>query len=185
MRTRGVTFILSVLLTAVLLAGCSGGEAITGENLEDYLPELLEQEVFFEGVYRGGGLPTTPNAPYEPDENYQCFVAVTDENYPTAEALKAATEEVFTAEYAQENFYLWAFEGDTPRYKDVDGQLCMDIGQGGGLDKQWDPESFAVISEDDTAIDITVEYLNYGSVRTAALTLVKTEDGLRIDAMEG
>ena len=136
MRTRGVTFILSVLLTAVLLAGCSGGEAITGENLEDYLPELLEQEVF-------------------------------------------------TAEYAQENFYLWAFEGDTPRYKDVDGQLCMDIGQGGGLDKQWDPESFAVISEDDTAIDITVEYLNYGSVRTAALTLVKTEDGLRIDAMEG
>ena len=196
MRTRGVTFILSVLLTAVLLAGCSGGEAITGENLEDYLPELLEQEVFFEGVYRGGGLPTTPNAPYEPDENYQCFVAVTDENYqcfvpvtdenyPSAAALKKATERVFTAEYAQENFYLWAFEGDTPRYKDVDGQLCMDIGQGGGLDKQWDPESFAVISEDDTAIDITVEYLNYGSVRTAALTLVKTEDGLRIDAMEG
>lgn len=175
----------AALLAASLLSGCAGNGGAAEEDLAKSLPALLEQEVFFENVYRGGGLPTTPNAPYEPDENYQCFVPVTDENYPTVEALKAATEQVFTAEYAQENFYLWAFEGDAPRYKDVDGRLCMDIGQGGGLDKQWDTDSWEVLSEDGETVEITAEYLNYGSVRTAELTLVKTEEGLRIGAMAG
>ena len=184
MKQKTVLLILAGLLTALLLSGC-GTEAKEEENLSDVLPTLLEQEVFFEGVYRGAGLPTTPNAPYVPDENYQCFVPVTDENYPTVEALKDATEQVFTEEYAQENFYVWGFDEDMPRYRDVDGQLCMDIGQGGGLDKQWDPESFEVVSEDEETIVITVDYLNYDSIRTAELTLVKTEDGLRIDGMAG
>ena len=182
MRKR-LALILAVVLAAALLAGCGGKD--DGENIEDVLPGLLEQEVFFENIYWGGGLPTTPNAPYEPDENYQCFVPVTDENYPSAAALKKATERVFTAEYAQENFYAWGFEGDAPRYKDVDGKLCMDIGQGGGLDKTWDTDSWEIVSEDEETVVVTAEYLNYGSVRTATLTLRKTEEGLRIDAMEG
>ena len=182
MGKRALALLTAVLLAAALLSGCGGKGAV---DLEEQVPALLEQEVLFEGIYRGGGLPTTPNAPYEPDEHYQCFVPVTDENYPTVEALKAATEEVFTAEYAQENFYLWAFEGDTPRYKDVDGQLCMDIGQGGGLDKTWDTASWEVLSEDEETVEITADYLNYGSVRTAQLTLTKTEAGLRIASMAG
>lgn len=183
MGKKAVALILAAVLAAALLAGCGSKNA--GEKLEDVLPGLLEQEVFFENIYRGGGLPTTPNAPYEPDENYQCFVSVTDENYPTAEDLKAATEQVFTAEYAQENFYAWAFEGDTPRYKDVDGKLCMDIGQGGGLDKTWDTESWEIVSEDEETVVVTAEYLNYGSVRTATITLCKTDEGFRIAAMDG
>lgn len=182
MGKRGLALLTAALLAVALLAGC--GKAAE-ENLEERVPELLEQEVLFEGIYRGGGLPTVPNAPYEPDEHYQCFVPVTDENYPSVEALKAATEEVFTAEYAQENFYLWAFEGDAPRYKDMDGRLCMDIGQGGGLDKTWDTASWEILSEDEETVEITADYLNYGSVRTAELTLVKTEEGLRIGAMRG
>lgn len=185
MRKRAAMYFLPALLAFSLLTGCSSRNAVTGENLQDDLPELLEQEVFFENVYRGGGLPTVPNAPYVPDENYQCYVPVTDENYPTVAALKEATEKVFTKEYAEENFYVWGFEADSARYRDVDGQLCMDIGQGGGLDKQWDSDSCEVVSEDEDTIVVTVDYLNYDSIRTAEITLAKTEDGLRIAGMAG
>lgn len=184
MRRKTAALLLMGLLAALLLSGCSK-TSTEEETLSEVLPTLLEQEVFFEGVYRGAGLPTTPNAPYVPDDNYQCFVPVTDENYPTVEALKEATEQVFTKEYAEANFYVWGFEEDTARYRNVDGQLCMDIGQGGGLDKQWDLDSFEVVSEDEETIVITVDYLNYDSIRTAEITLAKTEDGLRISDMAG
>lgn len=184
MKQRAAIFLTALLATA-LLAGCGPKTPQQEEDPLEGLPALLEQEVFFENVYRGGGLPTVPNAPYVPDENYQCYVPVTDENYPTVAALKEATEKVFTKEYAEENFYVWGFEEEFARYRDVDGQLCMDIGQGGGLDKQWDSDSCEVVSEDEETIVVTVDYLNYDSIRTAELTLVKTEDGLRIDGMTG
>ena len=175
-----------LLLAAVLLTGCGQKEAaVTGEDLPDLLPDLLEQEVFIENVFRGGGLPTTPNAPYVPDENGQCFVEVTDPDYPTLQALKEATEKVFTQAYAQTNFYADGLDGPYARYKEVEGKLCEDIGQGGGLDRQWDSTSCQVLEETEKKIVATVDYLNYGSVRTAEITFLKTEDGLRIDAMAG
>ena len=39
--------------------------------------------------------------------------------------------------------------------------------------------------EDEETVEITADYLNYGSVRTAQLTLAKTEEGLRIASMAG
>ena len=176
----------AVLLLGVFLTGCGQEKgAVTGADLPDLLPDLLEQEVFIENVYRGGGLPTTPNAPYVPDENGQCFVEVTDTDYPTLQALKEATEQVFTEEYAKANFYADFLDGPYARYKEVDGRLCEDVGQGGGLDRQWDSTSCQVLEETEEEIVATVEYLNYGSVRTAEITFRKTEDGLRIDAIAG
>ena len=185
---KKLVFLLVIvfLVAAVSLTGCGQKKnTVTGEDLPDLLPDLLEQEVFIENVYRGGGLPTTPNAPYVPDENGQCFVEVTDPDYPTLQALKEATEQVFTAEYAQANFYADFLDGPYARYKEVDGKLCEDVGQGGGLDRQWDSTSCQVLEETEEKIVATVEYLNYGSVRTAEITFLKTEGGLRIDAMAG
>ena len=174
-----------ILAAAVLLlTGCgsrTGG--ITGENLEEYLPEILENEVKFRNIYLGGGLPTQPNAEYVPDEKGQCFVPVTDSDFPTVQALKEATEKVFTAAYAEKTFYEGAF-GEYARYRDVDGRLCEDIGQGGGLDRQWDPSSCQIVSEDDASLVITAEYMNYDAIRTAQITFSKVDGALLIDGME-
>lgn len=171
----------------LLLVGCSKqyqqSQEITGVNLEDYLTEILENEIKFENIYFGSGLPTEPNAEYIPDEKGQCFVPVTDPDFPTEQALKEATEKVFTAAYAEEAFYEGAF-GDYPRYREVDGKLCADIGLGGALDRQWDPSSYEVVSEDDETLVITVDYMNYDTVRTAQITFSKGDGALLIDGID-
>lgn len=148
-----------MLLALVLWTGCQRQETaeekpqqgIKQEEQEEEMPSdeemvkevhenigaILEKERRIEDIFMGAGLATAPNAPYEPDENGQCFVPVTDEEINTLQALRDLTEEVFTPEYAQQQFYQTAFEGSYPRYREKDGKLCIDIGVGGALDKEW------------------------------------------------
>ena len=109
---------------------------------------------------------------------------VTDEEINTLQALRDLTEEVFTPEYAQQQFYQGAFEGTYPRYREEDGKLCIDIGVGGALDKQWAPDTLDIVKGEGNRITVTVDYMNYQSLRRSQIQFVKTEEGLRIDAME-
>ena len=52
-----------MLVALILCAGCGGKTETTEEKLKQQLPELLENELKIEGIYRGGGL-TTENAAY-------------------------------------------------------------------------------------------------------------------------
>lgn len=170
-----------MLVALILCAGCGGKAETTEEKLKQQLPELLENELEIEGIYRGGGL-TTENAAYTPDENGQCFVRVTDEDYPTVAVLKEKTEQVFTPAYAEENLYSYAFSGDWPRYEDIDGALHMDVNQGGGLDREWNTAEFQILEEKEDGVLVQVEYMTYGSRYLAEMTLVPQEDGTyRID----
>ena len=150
---KKICLTLCMLLTLVLWTGCQRQEAaeekpqqgIKQEEQEGKVPsdvelvkeidanieEIMEKERRIEDIFMRAGLATAPNAPYEPDENGQCFVPVTDEEINTLQALRDLTEEVFTPEYAQQQFYQGAFEGTYPRYREEDGKLCIDIGVGG------------------------------------------------------
>lgn len=172
-----------VLIAAVSGCGDQNPAEITGETLDQHIEEILTEEKQIEDVFRGAGLPTSPNAEYIPDENNQCFVPVTDEAWDMVEELKEKTECIFTAEYAQENFYAEAFHEDYARYKEIDGKLCIDIGIGGALDKEWNLGSMEVLEETQQSITATVDYKNYDSVRTAVIVFEKTEQGLRINEM--
>ena len=195
-----------MLLTLVLWTGCQRQETaeekpqqgIKQEEQEEEMPSdeemvkevhenigaILEKERRIEDIFMGAGLATAPNAPYEPDENGQCFVPVTDEEINTLQALRDLTEEVFTPEYAQQQFYQTAFEGSYPRYREKDGKLCIDIGVGGALDKEWDPDTLDIVKGEGHRITVTGDYMNYQSLRRSQIQFVKTEEGLRIDAME-
>ncbi len=195
-----------MLLALVLWTGCQRQETaeekpqqgIKQEEQEEEMPSdeemvkevhenigaILEKERRIEDIFMGAGLATAPNAPYEPDENGQCFVPVTDEEINTLQALRDLTEEVFTPEYAQQQFYQGAFEGTYPRYREEDGKLCIDIGVGGALDKQWAPDTLDIVKGEGNRITVTVDYMNYQSLRRSQIQFVKTEEGLRIDAME-
>lgn len=195
-----------MLLALVLWTGCQRQETaeekpqqgIKQEEQEEKMPSdeemvkevhenigaILEKERRIEDIFMGAGLATAPNAPYEPDENGQCFVPVTDEEINTLQALRDLTEEVFTPEYAQQQFYKTAFEGSYPRYREEDGKLCIDIGVGGALDKEWAPDTLDIVKGEGNRITVTVDYMNYQSLRRSQIQFVKTEEGLRIDAME-
>ncbi len=205
-RMKKLWIILCMLFVFVLWTGCQRQEAAeekpqqdikqkeqeekisTGEELvrevHENIGAILEKERRIEDIFMGAGLATAPNAPYEPDENGQCFVPVTDEEVNTLQALRDLTEEVFTPEYAQQQFYQGAFEGSYPRYREEDGQLCIDIGVGGALDKEWAPDTLDIVKGEGNRITVTVDYMNYQSLRRSQIQFVKTEDGLRIDAME-
>lgn len=203
---KKICLTLCMLLTLVLWTGCKRQEAaeekpqqgIKQEEQEEKVPsdvelvkeidanieEIMEKERRIEDIFMGAGLATAPNAPYEPDENGQCFVPVTDGKINTLQALRDLTEEVFTPEYAQQQFYQGAFEGTYPRYREEDGKLCIDIGVGGALDKQWAPDTLDILKIDGNRMTVTVDYMNYQSLRRSQIQFVKTEEGLRIDAME-
>lgn len=203
---KKICLTLCMLLTLVLWTGCQRQEtveekpqqSIKQEEQEEEMPSdeemvkevhenigaILEKERRIEDIFMGTGLATAPNAPYEPDENGQCFVPVTDEEINTLQALRDLTEEVFTPEYAQQQFYQTAFEGSYPRYREKDGKLCIDIGVGGALDKQWAPDTLDILEIDGNRMTVTVDYMNYQSLRRSQIQFVKTEEGLRIDAME-
>ncbi len=53
------------------------------------------------------------------------------EKFSTVDEMKTATEEVFTQEFCEAVFYEHAFNGDTPMYKEIDGELYRDTEQGG------------------------------------------------------
>ncbi len=148
------------------------------------IASVMGNESDIENIWQGGGLPVGEGE-YVPDENYQCFVPVTDERFSDVAALKTYTERVFTPEYAQERFYVYGLDAvPGARYKDVDGKLCEDIGQGGGLSQDWNLSTIVIVDETDEGCVAEIDYINYDTTYTSVITFVKTADGLRINAME-
>lgn len=173
------------IVTLVTITACSSQSSvkINGENIGEYLPDILENEKKIENIFIGSGLPTVPNVAFKPDSKGQCFVEVNDKDFDTISKLKEQTEKVFTASYAKENFYKFAFDENYARYKEVDGKLCIDIGLGGALDREWVPSSFKFISENNTNLTITVEYMNYNSMKKAEIIFLKSDGKLLIDKL--
>lgn len=148
------------------------------------IASVMGNESDIESIWQGGGLPVGEGE-YVPDENYQCFVPVTDERFSDVASLKTYTERVFTQEYAQERFYAYGLDAvPGARYKDVDGKLCEDIGQGGGLSQDWNLSTIVIVDETDEGCVAEIDYINYDTTYTSVITFVKTAEGLRISAME-
>ena len=183
-KTKNIISLWLVAITVFSMTACinNKNEEINSKNIEKYLPQILENQIKIENIYRGIGL-LTKDAQYVADSNGQCFVEVTEKDFATMAMLKEQTEKVYTKEYAEENFYKFAFDKNYARYKEVDGKLCSDIGIGGALDRQWSPETFKVISEDDNTITISVEYMNYNSVFLANIIFLKSDGKLIIDKL--
>lgn len=173
------------LLIIIALTSCSNSSSTktNKENIDEYLPDILANEKKIENIFIGSGLPTLPDVAFEPDSKGQCFVEVTDKDFDTISKLKQQTESVFTQSYANDNFYRFSFDENYARYKEIDGKLCIDIGLGGALDREWEPSSFKVISEDDTTITITVDYMNYNSMKKAEIVFLKSNGKLLIDKL--
>lgn len=85
---------------------------------------------------------------------------------------------MFTKAYAQQRFFQYGLEGDHVRYQDVDGQLMIDIGQGGGSNLyDWNLDTLKIVEQTEDRIVVNMDYISsYGEAGNADLTLLK-EDG--------
>ena len=143
--------------------------------IKNILTEKLPVAHEIYSIFSGPGLDYDQSVEQEYDENGRCFVPVVSDKYHSTQDIRNAAEQVFTVQYAQENFYQYALEGDYSRYLDLDGVLMMDIGQGGGTNlNNWDLESMAVKSQTEDTILLNMDFISdYDEAGNADLTLVK------------
>lgn len=150
-------------------------EALDETAIKNILTEKLPvaQEIY--SIFSGPGLDYDQLAEQEHDENGRCFVPVVSDKYHSTQDIRNAAEQVFTVQYAQENFYQYALEGESCRYLDLDGVLMIDIGQGGGTNfNNWDLESMTVKSQTEDTILLNMDFISdYDEAGNADLTLVK------------
>lgn len=148
--------------------------------LEDMIPRGREITGWFSGV----GLDADQEAEPLDTANGRKFVPVKADGIQSVEDLKRATEEIFTRERAQNDFYQYALEGEYARYKEIDGVLCIDLNQGGAnAGYNWQIDTLQIVSQTADAIVVEMDYQSsYGETGADRLTLKKTEDGWRIDS---
>ena len=89
----------------------------------------------------------------------------------------------YTPELFQ-RLYATGLEGQYARYADLDGQLMIDLNQGGAVNSQWQPQTAQLTSQEGDTYVVEMAYTNYDSTYHAAVTLVNTPEGLRIDNIE-
>jgi hypothetical protein len=126
---RGL-IILSLMICAVILSGCSGG--MTDQEARDILAELVPRSQELNEVFWGDAIKTANDdaVPLSTVTTAQYYPVADDSPYRSVGDIKAAAEKVFSADYLS-SVYTMLFTGTDdvePRYKDdEDGHLVSDI----------------------------------------------------------
>ena len=172
-KLRGM--LLPALLLAGLLYGCtaqepeqvpeepSGGAAMRPEQLADSARPLSEDEIlsaYHRAVMLCGWFELTPL----PDDGQMVLVDsvayrhVSREGVETLEDLRTCLRSVFSQEVTER---LLATGGETPRYRDIDGELYV-TGEGRSLDSSKGRAEIEVQQTEDAAyaVNVTVDLLD-------------------------
>lgn len=184
---------LSVCLLA--LSACAGSagspqtqsseSGVAEEQLPALLDDLMPRASDLIAAYSGGGLLADWNNSLPIQDNGQQFAPVINSDYKSAQDLRDATEKVFTPEYAQANFYEYAFSGDMPRYKDIDGALYIDGMQGGGGYSTFDVSTMKVTAKTADGFTVEMDYTTaYETKGSARITLKVSGSSVLIDGFE-
>lgn len=162
----------------------SSAKELSAQEVAALLEEMIPKGKEITGWYSGVGLEANQDAQPLDTANDRKFVPVTSKDIQSVEALKKATEEIFTGERAQNDFYQYALEGEYARYKEIDGVLCIDLNQGGAnAGYNWQTDTLKIVSQTADTIVVEMDYQStYGETGSEQLTLKNTESGWRIDS---
>ncbi|WP_157276557.1 hypothetical protein [Paenibacillus sp. Soil766] len=132
---------------------------LTDNEAKDILKQIIPKAVKFYGVFNGTGsfkLDKTKTIPGEPN-----YAQVIDEKITSIEDLKKWVEETFTKDVAQTVFfsrYLTPGIGSLPLYKDYEGKLYNDTGNGGhGWAFDYLTDTAKVISQKDNVAVVELD----------------------------
>lgn len=173
--------VLFAAFTAVLLLSSCKDAQPAGPPDEEILARLkeivpLSQEL--NEIFVGKGLePTDKAVKSEYNIGPEYFEVAEDAPYRDMASLKAAAESVYSTDYLK-SVYLMAFEGHeeeniTPRYKEVNGILFVDINYKAlDLRTELDLSSAKVVESTASKVKIKVDYTLRGTDGGGNLTLV-------------
>lgn len=187
---KAVCVLAIIVMTAaamLALGGCKE-KVEPGPPDEEILARLneivpLSQEL--NEIFVGKGLPPTDKAvKSEYDIGPEYFEVAENAKYRNMASLKAAAESVYSADYLK-SVYLMAFEGHTeeqitPRYKEVNGILFVDINYKVlDLQTELDLSSAQVVESTASKVKIKVNYTLRGTGDSGTMTLVMVnQDGV-------
>ncbi|MNI10803.1 hypothetical protein D3C73_639290 [compost metagenome] len=141
----------------------SSHTSLTDNEAKDILKLLIPKAEKFYGVFNGTGwfkVDKTKTIPGETD-----YAQVIDEKITSIADLKNWVEEVFTKDVAQTVFfsrYLIPQIGSRPLYKDYEGKLYNDTGNGGhGWARKFLTETAKVISQKDNVAEIELNLQDF------------------------
>lgn len=172
-------FVLALLI--LVLAAC-GKEGMTAGEIADVLPALVEQSAVLNQVYFGEGFLPNGDAGASPMAGYY-YADSLQKGFATIEDIRAATEAVFTPEYAA-LLYGAAFEGVTngetviaPRY--IEGEMGILQAIGGSVyalpARVYHYDTLAVVKSSGERATVSVETSADGETVTVELIVVRTE----------
>ena len=156
---------------------------LTEEEVLAAVPDLMAGSDEIERLFRGVGLSYSQPASTTPDANGDLWAPVTDEPYTCVQDILDMVYTYYTPELFQ-RLYATGLEGQYARYADLDGQLMIDLNQGGAVNSQWQTQTAQLTSQEGDTYVVEMAYTNYDSTYHAAVTLVNTPEGLRIDNIE-
>lgn len=187
-RHRAALILASMLLilASVLLGGCkSEPPGPPDEEILARLQEILPLSQQLNEIFVGRGLPPTDKAvKSEYDIGPEYFEVAEDAPYRDMASLKAAAESVYSKDYLK-SVYIMAFEGYeqekiTPRYKEVNGVLFVDINYKVlDLRTEIDLSSAEVIKSTASKVTIKVNYTLRDTDDSGTMTIVMVnQDGV-------
>lgn len=184
--TRGLILAAVVIAALLTIIGCKTTQpGPPDEEILARLSEIVPLSQQLNEIFVGKGLPPTEKAvKSEYDIGPEYFEVAEDAPYRDMSSLKAAAESVYSADYLK-SVYIMAFEGYeedniTPRYKEVNGVLFVDINwKALDLRTELDLSSAEVVESTPTKVRIMVNYTLRGTDESGTLTLVMVnQDGV-------
>jgi hypothetical protein len=184
--------IVALLLAAVFIipaASCAKTDVEPGPDdavILARLNELVPLSLELNEIFIGEGLkPTDKAVKSDYDVGSEYFEVADDAPYHDMASLKAAAEQVYSAEYLK-SVYIMAFEGSdaekiSPRYKDVGGKLFVDIAwKSLELNTKLDLSSAKITESTASKVKVSVNYTLEGDTGSGGqMTLVLVnQDGV-------
>jgi hypothetical protein len=183
---RIIAFI-AALASQLLLSSCAGAEPLgpSEEEILARLKEIVPTSQQLNEIFVGKGLePTEKAVKSEYNIGPEYFVVAEDAPYRDIASLKAAAESVYSKDYLK-SVYIMAFEGHqesniTPRYKEVNGILHVDINYKAlDLRTELDLSSAKVVESTSSKVKIKINYTLRGTDESGTMTLVMVhQDGV-------
>lgn len=184
--------VLALVLTSSCFSSCAAD--MSDAEAADILAGLVPLSQELNAVFWGDGLPLEDeNAePVQTVSGPQYYPVSQDSPYKTINEIKAAAEQVFSADYLAD-IYVMAFDGYeydggddgtvytfNPRFKDNDdGVLCVDIANelSYNLDNEIKTETAKITDRGSGIIEVSVKCVRDGEESDMKITL-KEQDGV-------
>jgi hypothetical protein len=141
--------------------------------VDELMPYYYETKVVFYN-----GLETSEEIK---DEKAATYLIVQSDKYKSLDDIRKVAESVFTNNYL-EKLYKWGFEGEQPKYREIDGKLCTAMSDAVGMGLQ--PDVIEIEKKSDMEIIVQMQSEEGEEIKDVSVTITNVDGNWRIDKID-